>query len=93
MSHQKSVDQTMKAKTNQVEVHVDADPALPDIGRDYMHCSRCLEEWTESFRGTCTPKEYARQQTSIAADGRIQVWCVRHNCNIRVFTFKKEGRS
>ena len=79
------------SNTNRVTVHVDADPDIPDSGVDYMHCTRCLDEWTEMFQDITTPKEYARQQAAITETGAVQIRCVRHDLNVCVFTFQNEG--
>jgi hypothetical protein len=58
---------------------------IHDVGRDvkeqgetYLHCGLCLEEMPS---GT-SPKLWARQQLAITAGGHLQLWCVRHDCNI-----------
>ncbi len=71
-----------------VEAHVDASPDIPDQGERYLHCPRCLDEWEESFQGSCTPQQYARQQVAITKEGQIQTWCTRHDQNVCMFTLR-----
>ncbi len=69
-----------------VDIHVDGSEGVPDQGTQYLHCGRCLDEWKESFEGTCSPKDYARQQVALTKTG-IQVWCTRHDVNVALFEF------
>ena len=43
----------------------------------YLHCGKCLKEVPE---GT-SPREYQRIQVGWTDRG-LQVWCVRHDCNV-----------
>jgi hypothetical protein len=43
----------------------------------YIHCGKCLKEMPA---GT-SPKEWNRLQVGWTPMG-LQVWCVRHNCNV-----------
>ncbi len=43
----------------------------------YLHCGKCLGEVPE---GT-SPREYQKIQAGWTDQG-LQVWCVRHDCNI-----------
>lgn len=43
----------------------------------YLHCGKCLKEIPE---GT-SPREYQKIQVGWTDRG-IQVWCVRHDCNV-----------
>lgn len=52
----------------------------------YMHCALCLEEIPEDV----SPRDWARTQTGFTSKG-VQVWCVRHDCNIVHIDF--EGKS
>jgi hypothetical protein len=70
--------------TMAVDVYADTRPSVPDHGRAYLHCQKCLDEWNESFRGITSPKTYSRQQIATTDDG-FQVWCTRHDCNVAVF--------
>jgi hypothetical protein len=71
-----------------VDVHQDTGLDVPDVGHVYIHCSKCLDEWTESFQDIVSPKGYARQQVSFAKDGRIQVWCTRCERNITLISLR-----
>lgn len=50
------------------------------IGSSFLHCAKCLAELPSGE----SPKSWARQQASISRDGRIQIWCTRHDVNIAV---------
>jgi hypothetical protein len=76
-----------QAKGLRVDVYSDNGTNVRDVGEAYVHCRKCLDEWTESFQGTCTPKQYARQQVATTRDG-FQVWCTRHEVNVAVFTLR-----
>lgn len=52
----------------------------------YMHCSECIKELPIDQ----SPRDYQRVQVGYTKLG-IQVWCVRHNCNIVHIDF--EGKS
>jgi hypothetical protein len=71
----------------EVLAHHDASQSVPDAGVSYIHCSTCLQEWRELFRGALTPKEYARQQVALTPDG-IEVWCTRHEVNVDLITLR-----
>lgn len=48
----------------------------------YLHCGKCLEEWKKDIRETLiSPKDYQKVQVGWTKEG-LQVWCVRHDCNI-----------
>lgn len=46
----------------------------------YVHCKLCLEELVEQ-RIRESPQEYARLEMGWTHQG-LQVWCVRHDCNV-----------
>ena len=54
--------------------------------KQYMHCSLCLAEIPKDT----SPQEWARIQAGFTPQG-IQIWCVRHDCNICHIDF--EGKS
>lgn len=54
--------------------------------KQYMHCSLCIDEMPQGI----SPQDWARTQTGFTPQG-IQVWCVRHNCNVLHMNF--EGKS
>lgn len=76
---------------SKVQAIHDTDPATPNQIEAYMHCATCLEEWLARYRGVMAPKDYARTQAGITEDGRIQVWCNRHDCNVDLMTFRAKG--
>ena len=47
----------------------------------WMHCKECIKEVPVGM----SPKEYSRQQAGITEDGRIVVWCNRHEMEVGVF--------
>lgn len=52
----------------------------------YIHCGLCLEEMPRSM----SPRNYQRIQAGFTPLG-IQIWCVRHDCNIMHIDF--QGKS
>lgn len=50
----------------------------PENGSAYMNCRQCLDELPKGQ----SPQDYKRLDVSITKDGKVQVWCVRHNCNV-----------
>lgn len=49
----------------------------------YFHCARCLNELPEGE----SPRSYQRVQVGLLEDGSVQVWCVRHDCNVTIMSF------
>ena len=47
----------------------------------YLHCSKCIKKWKEEDVGEISPQDYQKIQIGWTKEG-IQVWCVRHDCNI-----------
>lgn len=45
--------------------------------RAFMHCKRCLQEMPAGM----APREWVRVEVGWTATG-LQVWCVRHECNL-----------
>lgn len=41
----------------------------------YFHCGQCLNEKPDDV----SPRDWSRTQTGLLPDGRIRVWCVRHD--------------
>ena len=71
-----------------IQVHYDVDPSLENEIASYMHCGKCIDELPEFV----SPREYSRTQIGIRSDGRFQVWCNRHKCNVAVIDFKLKKR-
>lgn len=46
--------------------------------QSYMHCARCLTTKPPHK----SPGEWARLSVGWTDDGGLQVWCVRHDCNV-----------
>jgi hypothetical protein len=46
--------------------------------RGYVHCAKCLREQPASGQ---SPRDFARLNFGFTDEG-IQVWCVRHDCNV-----------
>jgi len=42
----------------------------------YFHCKQCIEECRDL---QVSPKNYARLEVGLTAEGKIQVWCTRHD--------------
>ena len=89
MPNQKLID-ALISNTWVVEVHVDANPLLPDDGEQYLSCDACLRELANDplLAATFSPRTYAKQQASITKAGHIQIFCVRHNANVCTFTLR-----
>ena len=87
----KFTDDERKVRTK-VQIYHDTDPGVPDLGIDYMHCARCVEEWQRDFQDILSPKQYSRQQVGLTRDG-LQVWCTRHEINISLLTFRAESEA
>ena len=49
----------------------------------YLPCERCLAEKPLDQ----SPMMWARLNVGITHRGHIQIWCVRHNCNVDVMRF------
>ena len=67
-----------------VEVVHDTDPGIPEQGRMYFHCRKCLAMMPE---GT-SPQLWARQQLASTDDG-LQLWCTRCDCNIDLIRWRE----
>ncbi len=52
----------------------------------YLHCGKCLDEIPNGV----SPQEYKNYDVGWTGKG-LQVWCVRHNCNVVNIDF--EGHS
>jgi hypothetical protein len=57
-------------------------PTVPNLISAYIQCDACLREAPV----TVPLREYAQLEFGVTADGHLQVWCRRHNCNVGVFT-------
>ncbi len=66
-----------------LQVEHDSNATTPDVGITYLNCHKCLQELPPGI----SPKEWSRQRVAITPDG-MQVWCIRHECNIDMITFK-----
>ena len=51
----------------------------------FLHCGLCMKEKPDYI----SPREFAKLEIGWTVEG-IQVWCVRHDCNIVHINF--EGR-
>lgn len=43
----------------------------------YLHCGLCMDECPDGI----SPRDYAQTEVGWSVLG-IQLWCIRHNCNI-----------
>ena len=66
----------------------DTNANVADMGAMYMHCGKCLKELPEGK----SPKLWAWQQCAVTPEGWIQVWCVRHECNISLMKIEPKGK-
>lgn len=46
----------------------------------FLHCGKCVEELSNE-QIVASPKMYAHYDIGYTPIG-LQIWCVRHNCNI-----------
>lgn len=67
-----------------VQVHYDTAATTANQIETYMNCRKCVAELPDGV----SPKEYARTQIGVLHDGRLQVWCNRHECNVAVLSMK-----
>jgi len=49
----------------------------------YIHCGKCLDELPDGE----TPQDYKNYDIGFTDTG-LQVWCVRHNCNVMHVDFE-----
>ena len=52
-------------------------------GQAYLHCALCLQERPSDI----SPQDYARLSVAWTEAG-LQVWCVRHDCNVMHVNFE-----
>jgi hypothetical protein len=65
----------------------DTHPDIPDQGKSFMHCKRCIDELPEGE----SPMSWARQQLAIRHDGKLQLRCTRHDINIDVISIEPKS--
>lgn len=55
----------------------------------YLHCGKCLSEWKNrrEIRTKQSPRDYSKIECGWTKKG-IQIWCVRHSCNILHIDFE-----
>lgn len=51
----------------------------------FLHCALCFKEKPDSI----SPRDFARLEVGWTVEG-IQVWCVRHECNILHVDFESQ---
>jgi hypothetical protein len=56
----------------------------------FCHCSLCVKELQDGKAPDESPESYARLSVGMTRWG-LQVWCVRHDCNVLHMDF--EGKS
>lgn len=54
---------------------------VPNLIQMYTHCRECLREKPSGI----SPKDWAHIEVGMTESG-IQVWCLRHDVNIALFT-------
>jgi len=52
--------------------------SIPNSIVGYMNCGFCQDELPDEM----SPEEYSWVQAGVTEDGKIQVWCIRHNATI-----------
>jgi len=57
----------------------------------YLHCGKCIDEWKANpeIKTQQSPQDYQKVQAGWTKEG-LQVWCVRHDCNIIHVDFEKQ---
>jgi len=64
---------------------------LPNVDcmGSFVHCGLCGKEWKEDkeINTKCSPRDYARISVGWTKQG-LQIWCVRHDCNILHIDFE-----
>jgi hypothetical protein len=54
---------------------------IPNQIVGYMNCGFCQDELPDDQ----SPEEYSWVQAGVTSDGRVQVWCIRHQATIALF--------
>jgi hypothetical protein len=44
----------------------------------FVHCGKCLDSLPDGV----SPREWAQHEVGFTGDGRLQVWCKRHDVNV-----------
>ena len=57
---------------------------VPNEIETFLHCQKCLKEKPDGI----APRDWARLSVGLTKRGTIQVWCVRHDCNVDHMAFK-----
>ncbi len=60
-----------------LKVMIDGDIRTTEQIGQFFHCGRCIRELPSGE----SPQSYQRMQVGFTTIG-IQIWCVRHDCNI-----------
>jgi hypothetical protein len=47
----------------------------------FLHCAQCMDDRPDGQ----SPRDWARLDVGLTADRRLQVWCVRHDREVRTF--------
>lgn len=59
----------------------------PNDIKAFIHCKKCIEEWSAGKGLGQTPRDYARINVGWTVKG-LQIWCVRHDLNIAHIDFE-----
>lgn len=74
--------------SERVKFYHDPRPDQPEEIETYLQCARCLDELPLGV----APRDWARLNFGITKDGAMQLWCVRHDCNVDIIgTNKRSG--
>ena len=74
--------------------HASRDEAKLPAPVAFIHCAQCLEEVKvkAKLEGSASPRDHARFEVCFADDAErflLQVWCVRHDCNVGTFEVRE----
>lgn len=67
-----------------IQLIYESEPDIPCEIEAFIQCAKCLNEKPAGV----SPRQFARVQIGIRNDGKLQVWCNRHECNVVVIDFK-----
>jgi len=67
-----------------IQIKHDAGSKTPNEIARYIHCAKCLMEKPDNV----SPQEWARLEAGITRNGNIQIWCLRHICNVTSMTIE-----
>ena len=69
-----------------IEMKVDSRKSVGNKIHQFMHCRECIEEKPFEAR----PRDWMRFEIGLTDEGTLQIWCVRHECNVAEIYFEEE---